>query len=49
MYKECLLSKLANSNYSPSRLWRFFWHFYKSNGNLHSPAPAQAAWGGKSL
>lgn len=27
----------------------FFWHFYKSNGNLPSSAPAEVAWAGGSL
>lgn len=49
MYSKCLLSKLAKSNYSPSRLRGVFWHFYKSNGNHSRPAPAEAVWGMKSL
>lgn len=49
MYNKCLLSKLAKSNCSPSRLRGFFWHFYKSNGNHSRPTSAEAAWRRKSL
>lgn len=49
MYNKCLLSKLAKSNCSPSRLRDFFWHFYKSNGNHSRPTSAEAAWRRKSL
>lgn len=33
----------------PADCGGFFWHFYKSNGNLPSSAPAEVAWAGRSL